>query len=102
MTVTLCLVPTGRCKEFYSASSCKDVTPGEGAVAECISGLLSAADAGEQGAGAMMSRWPYQAMQCGKGILAMWFEQIVEQSVAVRRGRGCSTRLEQQYWFTGR
>eukprot|EP00775_Hariotina_reticulata_P012795 gene12795-12923_t len=43
-------VATGKCKDLYSASSCKDVTPGEGAVAECISELLSAADAGEPGA----------------------------------------------------
>jgi len=66
-TVEVCLVFTGRCKDFFNASSCKEMlTPGEGAVAECISDLLSAADAGEQGAGCDATKTG-RAKQCCVG-----------------------------------
>lgn len=41
----------GKCKDFLSSSTCKEVDAGEGAIAECISDLISAAEAGEQDAG---------------------------------------------------
>lgn len=38
---------TGKCADFLKSSSCKEVEPGEGAVARCISDLVSAAEAGD-------------------------------------------------------
>lgn len=40
-------VSAGKCKEFLQTSVCKDVEAGEGAVAECISDMISAAESGE-------------------------------------------------------
>jgi hypothetical protein len=54
-----CGAPAGKCAAFLKSSSCKDVDPGEAAVAQCISELVAAAEAGDsQDAGA----WPGQ--QC--------------------------------------
>jgi hypothetical protein len=46
------LAPAGKCKEFLSSSVCKEVEAGEGAVADCIGEAISAAEAGEDEAGA--------------------------------------------------
>ncbi|KAF8068300.1 hypothetical protein HT031_001987 [Scenedesmus sp. PABB004] len=37
----------GACKAFLTSSACRDVEPGEGAVAECISDTINAAEAGD-------------------------------------------------------
>lgn len=42
----------GKCKDFLSSSVCKDLEPGEGAVANCISEGIAAAEVGEESAGA--------------------------------------------------
>jgi len=39
--------PAGKCAEFFKSSSCKDVEPGDAAVAQCISDLVAAAEAGD-------------------------------------------------------
>lgn len=39
--------PAGKCADFLKSSSCKDVEPGEAAVAQCISELVAAAEAGD-------------------------------------------------------
>jgi hypothetical protein len=39
----------GKCKEFLATSVCKDIEAGEGAVADCISESIAAAEAGEEG-----------------------------------------------------
>mgnify|MGYP001806932171 CR=1 FL=1 len=45
-------VSAGKCAELLKSSpSCKDVEPGEAAVASCISDLVSAAEAGDSDAG---------------------------------------------------
>ncbi|KAI8465216.1 MAG: hypothetical protein J3K34DRAFT_379960 [Monoraphidium minutum] len=40
------LDPDGKCADFMNTSSCKDVKLGEGKVAECVSALIAAAEAG--------------------------------------------------------
>ncbi|WIA10935.1 hypothetical protein OEZ85_011100 [Tetradesmus obliquus] len=40
----------GKCKDFLSSSVCKDLEPGEGAVANCISEGIAAAEVGEESA----------------------------------------------------
>lgn len=41
------LESAGKCAEFFKSSSCKDVEPGDAAVAQCISDLVAAAEAGD-------------------------------------------------------
>ena len=54
--------------EFVSASSCKDVTPGEGKLAECISEVMEEVETGDPADAKEAGTWWRQGT--GIGVLA--------------------------------